>query len=59
MNKTPITIWVTITEPAIENGKIIVKKGEFYYNKQKYLIIDGEIFKAIKNINEIPTTMGE
>lgn len=43
MNKTPITIWVNVTEPAIENGKIIVKKGEFYYNKQKYWIINGEI----------------
>lgn len=52
MNKTPITIWVTITEPAIENGKIIVKKGEFYYNKQKYLIENGKIFTAINNINE-------
>ena len=49
MNKTPITIWVSIIEPAIENGKIIVKKGEFYYNKQKYLIQDGIITKENNN----------
>lgn len=57
MNKTPITIWVNLIEPAIENGKVVIKKGEFYYNKQKYLIENGEIFKAIKSIDEIPTQM--
>ncbi len=45
MNKTPITIWVDIIEPAIKDNKIIVKKGTFYYNKQKYIISD-EIKKA-------------
>lgn len=46
MNKTPITIWVELIEPAIENNKIIVKKGVFYYNKQKYIIDNGEIKKG-------------
>ena len=44
MNKTPITIWVSIKEPAIENGKIIVKKGEFFYNGNKYIIENGKIY---------------
>lgn len=51
MNKTPITLWVTIKEPAIENGKIIVKKGEFYYNGKKYVIDNGEIFQ-LKTIEQ-------
>lgn len=53
MNKTPITIWVSITEPAIENGKIVVKKGEFYYNKIKYILQDGKIYTACDNIDDI------
>lgn len=44
MNKTPITIWVELIEPTIENNKIIVKKGEFYYNKHKYTIENGIIY---------------
>lgn len=43
MNKTPITIWVNIEEPEIENGKIVVKKGSFYYNHKLYRIENGEI----------------
>lgn len=53
MNKTPITIWVSIIEPAIENGKIVVKKGEFYYNKIKYILQDGKIYTACDDINKI------
>lgn len=45
MNKTPITIWVNIEEPAIENGKIVVKKGNFYYNGKKYILENGEIYR--------------
>lgn len=52
MNKLPITIWVALKEASTENGKIIVKNGEFYYNKQKYLIQDGKIYTALDNINQ-------
>ena len=48
MNKTPITIWVDIIEPCIENNRIIVKKGYFFYNKLKYIIENGEIKKETK-----------
>ncbi len=51
MNKTPITIWVEIIEPAIKNNKIIVKKGIFYYEKQKYIIENGEIRKETTETN--------
>lgn len=43
MNKTPITIWVTIEEPEIKDNKIVVKKGTFYYNNKKYFIENGDI----------------
>ena len=54
MTKTPITIWVNIDEPAIENGKIVVKKGNFYYNGKKYLIEYGNIYRetTIENIDK-------
>ncbi len=51
MNKTPITIWVDIIEPAIENNKIVVKKGTFYYEKKKYIIENGEIRKETIETN--------
>lgn len=51
MNKTPITIWVDIIEPTIVNNKIIVKKGIFYYEKQKYIIENGEIRKETVETN--------
>lgn len=50
MNKTPITIWVNIEEPAIENGKIVVKKGNFYYNNKKYLIENGNIKSETESV---------
>ena len=50
MNKTPITIWVTIEEPEIKDNKIVVKKGSFYYNNQKYLIENGDIKNENGNI---------
>lgn len=53
MNKTPITIWVNIEEPAIENGKIVVKRGNFYYNGKKYILENGEIYREC-NIKDIP-----
>lgn len=46
MNKTPITIWVNLIEPAIENGKVVIKKGEFYYNRNKYTIENGIIYSG-------------
>lgn len=51
MNKTPMTIWVDIIEPAIENNKIVVKKGTFYYEKKKYIIENGEIRKETIETN--------
>lgn len=51
MNKTPITIWVNLIEPAIENGKIVIKKGEFYYNKIKYVIENGKIHQENNDTN--------
>ena len=46
MNKTPITIWVNLIEPGVENNKIIVKKGNFWYNNVKYNIDNGYILPA-------------
>lgn len=43
MNKTPVTIWVNIIEPEIVNNKVVVKKGNFYYNNKLYEIENGEI----------------
>ena len=54
MNKTPITIWVNIEEPAIENGKIVVKKGNFYYNGKKYNLENGNIVPYSENKDQIP-----
>ena len=50
MNKTPITIWVTIEEPEIKDNKIVVKKGTFYYNNKKYTIENGDIKNENGNI---------
>ena len=54
MNKTPITIWVNIEEPAIENGKIVVKKGNFYHNGKKYKLENGNIVPYSENTESIP-----
>lgn len=54
MNKTPITLWVNIEEPAIEFGKIVVKKGNFYYNGNKYNIENGKIVPYSNTTESIP-----
>lgn len=53
MNKTTITIWVNIEEPAIENGKIVVKRGNFYYNGKKYILENGVIYREME-LKDLP-----
>ena len=43
MNKIQVNIYISAEECGIENGKICVKKGSFYFNNKKYEIENGDI----------------
>ena len=45
MNKIQTSIYITANDVNIENNKIIVINGEFYFQGKKYKIINGEITK--------------
>lgn len=43
MNKIQQTIYINATDVEIENNRLIVKNGEFYFQGKKYTIADKEI----------------
>lgn len=46
MNKLQISIFVTADKVDFQENKVVPIEGYFYWNKQKYNIIDGIIEKA-------------
>ena len=45
MTKLQQTIFITAKDIKLENTKIIVENGEFYFQGKKYKIANGEITK--------------
>lgn len=43
MTKLQQSIYITATDIEIENNKVVVKNGEFYFQGKKYIIADKEI----------------
>ena len=47
MNKIQTSIYITANDVNVENNKIIVINGEFYFQGTKYLIRDKKIYHEI------------
>lgn len=47
MNKIQTSIYITANDVKVENNKIIVINGEFYFQGTKYLIHDKKIYHDI------------
>ncbi len=45
MTKLQQTIYITATDVKVENNKLKVENGEFYFQGKKYKIANGEITK--------------